>query len=336
VLQDVPAGIDVIIVRLFYAWSWASAVQRQILADFEEHELQSEHGGNKSHALEMFLTLLLTRYDELGLDRRSKRTEQLISDNSHLFAAPDNIDLALVTVEPHPDDLDTWRHLALLFREYYEDMSSWPCFKAIADSLSGIFRQYSDIDDEEKEEESEIEFPLVQDLDEENLVNAMKAESSLFDATPSSDIEAMDVDSSTPEDSDVIEPSHSLNAKDSTNGSRRPRRLLEYGGHLNSKERERRITEYVNKQVDQILDACNVWDVWVLYRMMALMMRKRRSSYPFNEFFDSAAVTKHWKKVEVLISDDGSDCLRGFLARTLLYSIRRRKELYVGLCFGRS
>jgi hypothetical protein len=136
-----PCSTDIRPILLFFRWSWASDVLRQILTEFDPTNSFGAPQGiqagewTQSGRFEMFKTFLRTRFHDFGHDSRHSRTEQLLNDNQEFVSRIAQIDWTAITVQPHQDDALLWRTLAILFRENVTTLRNWPGFRNVVRSL---------------------------------------------------------------------------------------------------------------------------------------------------------------------------------------------------------
>ncbi|KAF4966324.1 hypothetical protein FSARC_5996 [Fusarium sarcochroum] len=74
-------SIDLLATHVFFKWSWASAVPRQLHAEFDV--VETMHGGNPFAAFEMVKEMLRSRQTHVTPDKHDYRMEQFLEDNYH-------------------------------------------------------------------------------------------------------------------------------------------------------------------------------------------------------------------------------------------------------------
>jgi hypothetical protein len=299
-------SFDRIACFLFFHWSWTSAVLRQVLTEFEPGNLSADHAeGGQAEAWEMVKTLVRTRYDEMGFDRRNVRTDELLSDpeNAAFVAAvmaPDDVQLVdhtRITVQPHPEDVSYWRLMALLFREYSDSMSTWPGFRAAWDMLQkGSAPESEDSAAQEQAGDADESdgLPPEPDLDKEG-ITLRAAQGPQTDngqaMVEGTDWASEDSDTSMDVEENVLEGTSEPETKD----------------HVTKERRREHMLEYSRQDVQDMLNASDVLDIWVMARQMRTCEINRGKSIAFQELYTFDAFAAEWKTVKISTSDNEED-----------------------------
>jgi len=283
--------LDPLGLLLFFHWSWAAAVLRQALTELDPKTVEDEHSdGGQAEAWEMFNTLIRTRDDELGFDRRHERADQLLEDNPEFVAAIGSIDHTRITVRPHSDDLVYWRLITRIFRDLGDEMSSWPGFHAMHLLLSPGQR------DTEEEPEN-----LDPDLnDEEGMLEAVERILAVTPDGDNSDDDAQavgeEVEMADGESAHLAEEDHEAQSGSDSSDKEGP-------------SRTERIIEWTMEQVDNVLDASNVLDIWTMARQLRTMEYNSLHDEVFQQLYESAPFSTKWKTVRVQLP--GEDFFQG-------------------------
>lgn len=267
-----PGPIDLVWYRLFYRWSWASAVLRQILAELDPNALEMEHEGDQKRAWEMCLKILRTKNTRIISDRRYYRTEQFIRDNRAFLLHIGRLDRTEIAVQPPEEDLYLWRMLGYLFVENSHVMKYWPGFQSLSQGFSRssfatkvagecLHVTYEDLDGQPVEHFKEVVF-------KERVGNNTRQESYYLPHFAISQswtfLDEKDVAS---------EASTSENtAAGGTSGS--------------------------EVAINVIIDANDVWDVWSFVRLFRLHLRSVSpvtTAFSWEEFTASTAFSEHWE-----------------------------------------
>jgi hypothetical protein len=293
-----PGSLDSLGRLLFFRWSWAHDVLRQLLTDLNPVNVQTDHKGNQAEAFDMVTTLIRRASNAEPIDKRFKRTQQVVLDNQPFIERLGHIDVEKIKIVPHPEDEEIWRLIALMFRDYFDDVSNWIGFKAVADFIEDGRRQLSG-QDESPTSESGMDLSSEADLD--------LSGGSDFEMTEESDV-LNDQSRLLPIGEDLEKAGSAETAQPG------PDPLEREGGQA---ELEALRSEAIALDVDGLLDLANVWDIWKFGRMFRLLKRRPGNSTELQKFYASPKFKETWKEVQVAETDDEeSDILRGFFPRT--------------------
>jgi hypothetical protein len=125
--------LDFVARVLFFRWSWASDVYRQILTDLNPFDVAEDHNGSQAEAFEMAMTMVRNTIDTSSDDQRFSRTKQFITDNQQFIDALEHVDREMIDAVPREDDELVWRLLAVMFQEDYKTIGYWPGFSGVVD-----------------------------------------------------------------------------------------------------------------------------------------------------------------------------------------------------------
>lgn len=126
--------LNTVAAYLFYYWSWANSVMRNVLA---LHKASKEVGLDGAKLLSLLASNLAARSDDTFVaDSRRSRVNELLNDeaNAKFFATiranPEDTlaDVKQIAIAPHPADLRTWRLLAYQVQkmQHHLVLRSWP------------------------------------------------------------------------------------------------------------------------------------------------------------------------------------------------------------------
>ncbi|RYP58405.1 hypothetical protein DL769_008969 [Monosporascus sp. CRB-8-3] len=121
---------------VFFRWSWASDVLRQILVELEPRYLEDPlvHKGSRQEAFQSFQCFLTQRYNDVNFaDVRKTRVGSLVKDNAEFISCLEQPSCTpnTITVAPHQEDLSVWRRIACLFLERQDTIAQSPGFSGI-------------------------------------------------------------------------------------------------------------------------------------------------------------------------------------------------------------
>ena len=241
--------LDDIACKLFYKWSWADGVLRQILGELRRVPDDELPDGDRLVA--NIAKDWCTRCDEvLPGDRRQRRVDELVNDevNREFFATlrTDPMamleDLSLISVAPHPDDLRTWRLLAYIVTERVQTMCRWPGVHSAAETAN-------------KQQETDEQFPgdyypFYEEWWDEALpsIGPSKTQTSEDHSSEARHQESKEKDEKETGPSATKSTSSPIPTQDTPS----------------SRSRE----THMRQKVRAMLDASDVWDVWILGRML--------------------------------------------------------------------
>ncbi|RSL68853.1 hypothetical protein CEP53_002392 [Fusarium sp. AF-6] len=264
--------LDVLATHIFFKWSWASAVLRQIHVEFESDVLQNMHGRKQTVAFDMVKEMLRSRHTRVASDRRYYRTEQLVQDNQDFISQLGEIDVNHINVAPHAEDLVLWRMVALLLVRNLDLMREWKGFRTIVGLYSrskslqqGLGSQY-----ELATESEDLLNPLLATTFAETLYQELGVHQAVFDSDPSVFPE-VDGD---PQLGELVRSAKSTLA------------------------------------VDLMTETVDVWDVWIFERLFHLHLcgtQNPSSSFPTEDFLGFESVSTHWESVHVELKREGKE-----------------------------
>ncbi|RSL92279.1 hypothetical protein CDV31_015235 [Fusarium ambrosium] len=270
ITSSVP--LDVLATHIFFKWSWASAVLRQIHVEFESDVLENMHGGKQTAAFDMVKEMLRSRHTRVASDRRYYRTEQLVQDNQDFISQLGEIDADHISVAPHADDLVLWRMVALLLARNLDLMREWKGFRAIVGLYSrskslqqGLGSQY-----ELATESDDLLNPLLATTFAETLYQELGVHQAVFISDPSVFPE---VDGN-PQLGELVRSAKSTLA------------------------------------VDLMTETVDVWDVWIFERLFRLHLSGTQHpplNFPTEDFLGCQSVSTHWESVHVELKREGKE-----------------------------
>ncbi|KAM5360081.1 hypothetical protein ACJZ2D_013992 [Fusarium nematophilum] len=263
--------LDLLATHTFHKWSRASAVLRQVHVEFESDALQEMHGGKQTAAFEMVKEMLRSRHTRVASDRRYYRTEQLVEDSQDFVSRLGYIDPDQINIAPHQQDLPLWRMIALLFVRNLEVMRAWEGFRTIV----GLFSR-----SKSQQQGAQERFEVSAERDD--LLNPLLATA----FAPALDAE-------------IRQQGAILRAD--------PVLVLEDP----DPENIRLFTMAKQKfAVDLMTETIDVWDVWVLERLVRLHLNEtelRVPGFPTQDFVGSTAVSAHWEEANLQLQREGRE-----------------------------
>jgi hypothetical protein len=281
-----PGPIDNVWCRIFYRWSWASAVLRQILAELDPQQLEVEHEGDQGRAWETCLKGLRTINTRVLSDRRYYRTQQLVRDNEAFTAKIGTLNQIQIAVQPAEADQPLWRMLAFVFVENIEAMRDWNGFGCLSKSFetSGFAMKPKD-----------ARLPVIED-----------------DVVPTERIKELVI-------SDIVNGQEVKVAIPMLSSALTRRWTPQDKGkdqeHISSPANIDPTTEAAT---NVLVDVNDVWDVWSFGRLYSLQCKgveKDRSDFHWNELLESKCFSDHWEEKSFTRSDEKQDILGYFPKR---------------------
>ncbi|KAF4629039.1 hypothetical protein G7Y89_g9111 [Cudoniella acicularis] len=246
---------------LFFRWSWADSVLRHILGEFSPDNVVEAHGGDHEEAFAAYRTQLRTRVRDDIYDRRYHRTEQLVADNSELFSRVDQFADINITVAPHVHDIQLWIALGNCVTACLASLTSfrrWPGFCEIAELL-GSWR----------------------DMDAASFTEGLQAAISMKIATTPD----------FPPRTIPLIPSEEAAVADNF-------KLRDLRPEMPVNEKQKRVNRWASDSVQLIFEAEDVWDAWILSRMVQTLVYNMVNIDEFKSIVQSQAFSPHWKVVE--------------------------------------
>ncbi|RSL66752.1 hypothetical protein CEP54_003552 [Fusarium duplospermum] len=264
--------LDLLATHIFFKWSWASAVLRQIHVEFEPDVLQNMHGGKQTVAFDMVKEMLRSRHTRVASDRRYYRMEQLVQDNQDFISHLGEIDADLINVAPHEEDLVLWRMVALLLVHNLDLMREWTGFRTIAGLYSrskslqqGLGSQY-----ELATESDDLLNPLLATTFAAALYQELGVHQAVFQSDPTAFPE-VDGD---PGLGELVRSAKSKLA------------------------------------IDLMTETIDVWDIWIFERLFRLHLSGTQhspSSFPTQDYLSCPSVSAHWEAVQVELKREGTE-----------------------------
>ncbi|KAK5987852.1 hypothetical protein PT974_11986 [Cladobotryum mycophilum] len=297
----------------FFHWSWAAAVLRQILAEFDPSTYQCPGSSGQFLAFEEFKMFIKTRSDETIFDRRNARADILLVDNPIFISRVGGIDRETITIQPHPDDRPYWRLLSLLFRNNFEYMQNWPGFHAVTDVLN----QSCKSTDDDSDEGMDFGKPDLESDDSvvDGLMEALATVLEELEEATEKDF----IDEEFQSGEDGID---SLGSEDLSAIASKRAHIVGRGeiNHDDEEEAEgsnevsmedRNDMELATQIVDSMMSASNVFDIWIVYRQFSVFENNRCFSSEFEKFYKSKPFAAHWTTSKIYIDEDRKEYYQG-------------------------
>lgn len=142
---------------IFFRWSWAFDVLRQLLTDLHPDNVAEPHVQTVEKAVQDALSFLRAKKIDSRRNLRAKRTKLLLQDNPQLTGAPTpSITYESLNIKPHADDLHIWKLLAVAYEINLYGSKLWIGFRAIMDDLTACaaWTDAGDTSDEAMQEQA--------------------------------------------------------------------------------------------------------------------------------------------------------------------------------------
>jgi hypothetical protein len=255
---------------LFFHWSWADNVLRQVLTELDPDWVNEAHLGEFASAIEVFRKQLRTRVRGRNdlYDRQYYRAEQLLLDNPHLRERG-GVEVDNVTVVPHPEDASLWRMMGANVLKNVDRMETWPGVRKETSNLLRLYRCGSS--------------------SEQPFLPAVRSHvAKMFEETP--DFPPANLFAGMGDDT---EETASAESEDDRGG------IESLSGDIDSvpltESYRERIRDWAEITAGNIIVAEDLWDVWSWCRMVLVSVQNRQHARDVGKLLTSEAFARYWR-----------------------------------------
>lgn len=295
------SAISLLAKVIFFHWSWSAAVLRGILTELDPDYIQTQHLGSQAQSFSLFDGILRSQIVNITFGRRDMRVDSFLQDNVDFVSkattnSEGDIDWERITIQPHEDDAWYWKVLAYLFYEHFSNVQNWSGFRAVTALLTG-----SNVSDGSGDDDSHLEMvPNFNDEQKmiENIVAAWKDHvTQVHEAEQGDESEQLENHTTLSMES-VGYMEISATTEECAKAENEALHIMEQTAEI---------------MVDDMEDAYDLFDIWIVHRKASLLRPNMALSALFDDFYHSRPFTKFWKTFKVFCNEDCRDFFQGQL-----------------------